>query len=111
MKRFLLTLAIIVVGLFHCNLYAQSYVPNDGEVIIFYPVSDLYKEELGGYDCFYNTSDVYKNEKTIVKPKYRFKQKSGLTPFEEIEGHSFTVIKSTIENNDARKLDKKRFLF
>ena len=111
MKRTLLTLVIIIVGLFYSKSYAQSYVPNDGEVIIFYPVSDLYREELGGYDCFYNTSDVYKNEKTIVKPKYRFKQKSGLTPFEEIEGHSFTVIKSTIENNDARKLDKKRFLF
>ena len=110
MKRTLLTLTIIIVGLFYSKSYAQSYVPNPGEVIIFYPVSDIYKEKLGGYDCFYNTSDVYKNEKTIVKPKYRFKQKDGLTPFEEIEGHSFTVITSLIENKNAHKSEKKIYL-
>lgn len=111
MKHFILIITIILLGTFSNKSFAQSYVPEKGKVIVFYPVSDYYKQKVGGFDCFYNTSEVYKNNKTKVKPKNRFMQQNGLTPFAEIEEHTFTVVNYMVENEEAKKLEKKYFLY
>lgn len=110
MKHFALITFTILIA-FSSKSSAQSYAPDKGKVIVFYPVSNYYKQKLGGFDCFYNTSEVYKNEKTKVKPKNRFMQQNGLTPFAEIEEHTFTVVDYIVENQNTKKLEKKNFLY
>lgn len=87
---------------------AQAYIPKDGESFIFYPVSSEAQNSIVGFDCFYSTDLAHKNGKFKIKPKFRFKADiNELTPFSEIEGHKFTMLSSTIENKDEKKVEKK----
>ena len=89
-----------------CALHAQlTHVPKSGDVIEFFPVCDSIKALCGGYDCFYETEKAYKNGTIKANPKYRLRRNSlNLTPFDEIENHSFAVEESRkIENPKKAK--------
>lgn len=108
MRRTLIIFLFAFANMFLICLNAQSYTPDPGSVIRFYPVSDFYKNCLLGYDCFF-TPNAYKNGKVKISPKYRFMQEKGVTPFVEIENHTFTIISSSVEN-EYSKVDKRAFL-
>lgn len=88
MKQF-----VFAIFYFCCMLiHAQSHYPEIGEVIKFYPVNEDVKNNDHGFDCFYDAELSVKNGKFSAKSKFRFMvNKEGLTPFEEFEGHTFTV--------------------
>lgn len=91
--------------------YAQSHVPKVGDVITFYPASDNIKSTVSGYDCFYNSESLIKDGKLKAKQNFRFMANQfGLTPYSEIEGHTFIVKDKGIENPEAKKLEKKSYL-
>lgn len=94
MKKYI---SFVIVAIFTSisSMAQRVNVPNNGENIIFYPVSDEYKNRYSGFDCYYDASLAYQEGKFLEKKKNRFqKNKEGLTPYEEIEGHTFSVIKS-----------------
>lgn len=102
---------------FLCLLFAeiinaQGYTPQVGDTILFYPLSQKAKTLAMGYDCFYDATkikkkerttlydDCYVNQTTVSNVSYKFKDdyrykcaENGLTPFSEIEGHTFRVSK------------------
>lgn len=97
-----------------CTLCVRSqvaYIPNKGSVVMFYPVSDEVRQMTEGYDFAYYTNDAYKNGKIINKPKFRFKKnENDVTPFEEIENHTFTILDYIVENKDSKRYEKKAFI-
>lgn len=71
---------------------AQSHYPEIGDHIQFYPVNEEVKSTYHGFDCFYDPNLAVKNDKFVAKAKFRFMvNNEGLTPFDEIEGHTFAV--------------------
>ncbi|MBQ4622463.1 MAG: hypothetical protein IJB28_07415 [Bacteroidaceae bacterium] len=102
---------------FLCLLFAeiinaQGYTPQVGDTILFYPLSKKAKTLAMGYDCFYDATKIKKKSRKILeddyyvsqsaksnisykfKDTYRYKcAENGLTPFDEIEGHTFRVSK------------------
>lgn len=104
MRKFLFLLLVLTISLRVCAQFA----PAKGKVIMFYPISDAIRNSANGYDCFYSTDDAYRNGKINCKPKLRFKKNEfNLTPYEEIEKHTFTVLDYYIENKDSKKIEKK----
>lgn len=100
----------VILAILGNYVKADSYCPSIGEHIKFYPVSNQYKNDIEGYDCFYNPALAYKNGKSKNKPSYRFNvNEVGLTPFNEIEGHTF-MVKSTMKENPTKEIDKQNFL-
>lgn len=90
--------------------WADTYCPKKGEEFVFYPVTKVYKQILHGYDCFYDPVKTYKNGQTKAVAANRFKPNAqGLTPFTEIEGHTF-VVTSTVKENAELSVDKQNFL-
>lgn len=90
--------------------WADTYCPKKGEEFVFYPVTKVYKQILRGYDCFYDPVKTYKNGQTKAVAANRFKPNAqGLTPFDEIEGHTF-VVTSTVKENAELSVDKQNFL-
>ncbi len=91
------------------SLAQRVNVPNIGEKILFYPVSDEFKSLYSGFDCFYD-ANAYAQGILTEKAKFRLnKNKDNLTPFSEIEGHTFFVtdtLNYTMSKNskDARYL-------
>ena len=122
----LLLLLLIPIG----KIKAQGYIPEIGDTIIFYPLSEKSKLEYSGYDCFYHFNKIitpknksryfyinkeekiYVQTKTIYKfnDEYRYKiNENNLTPFKEIENKLFKVIKT--ENYIPKgKIEEKTFL-
>lgn len=94
-----------------CNIaFADSYVPKVGQQFQFYPVAESSKLMNKGFDCFYDPTRAIKNGKIKIKPAYRFMvDANGVTPFSEIEGHTFEI-KKTIKENEDKKVDKQNFL-
>lgn len=128
MKKILL---LIFYSIFVLGIGAQGYVPKMGETIMFYPLKKEYKEKYMGYDCFYNAMDILpKNIKKFAddffdgtfcvnqpvgykfKEEYRYKiNEYGLTPFEEIEGKTFKVIRSEPYMHKGKEKNKVFLLF
>lgn len=102
MIRNLLVVLLLVVFLTRAT--GQVHAPDNGQTIEFYPVNDSLRSIYNGYDCFYDFSKVYKKNKVTIKPKYRYsRNKQQLTPFNEIEGHSFLVIEAFKEDGEKGK--------
>lgn len=100
----------MLLMLLPCQAWADTYCPKVGEEFIFYPVTKVYKQILHGYDCFYNPSLAYKNGQTKATAANRFKPNAhGLTPYSEIEGHTFVVV-SVMKENADQSVDKQNFL-
>ena len=125
-KVFLLILfSIVVIG-----ISAQGYTPKVGETIMFYPLTEKAKQKFKGYDCFYDVTkilpknrkivnDVYYDNSSKSKPvSYKFKKgyqfkcdKNGLTPFNEIEGKTFKVLKAESYMHKGKQENKVYLLF
>lgn len=125
-KVFLLILfSIVVIG-----ISAQGYTPKVGETIMFYPLTEKAKQKFKGYDCFYDVTkilpknrkivnDVYYDNSSKSKPvSYKFKKgyqfkcdKNGLTPFNEIEGKTFKVLKAESFMHKGKQENKVYLLF
>lgn len=104
-------LFLLLIAIFPLVSIAQVHTPSIGDIIEFYPVADDIRVSVGGYDCFYYTDLAFKDEKVKLKPTYRFKHGvNGLTPYEEIEGHVFTVKDQKVENPDSKKVEKQAYL-
>ena len=126
MKKVLLLVlfSMIVVG-----LRAQGYTPKVGDTIMFYPLTEKAKLEYQGYDCFYDATKVLpKNKKVVIDDyyglskangnSYKFKtgfqykcNKDGLTPFDEIEGKTFKVLKTEAYMHKGKQENKVFLLF
>lgn len=95
MKNKYIVLFFLFLLSFVQKIVAHSYIPEKGETFVFYPVTDANKRNIPGFDCFYDAALSIKDgnkENVKTKPKYRFKaDKSGYTPYSEIEGHYFIV--------------------
>lgn len=100
------TLAVLMPAL----SWADSYCPKKGEEFVFYPVSKVYKQVIKGYDCFYVPELAYKNGQTRPMREYRFKvDANGVTPYDEIEGHTF-VLESALKENADKPVSQQNFL-
>lgn len=115
---------MIVVG-----IRAQGYTPKVGDTIMFYPLTEKAKQEYQGYDCFYDATKVFpKNIKMtnydyyefsrVKQTSYKFKDgfqyncnKNGLTPFDEIEGKTFKVLKTEAYMHKGKQENKVFLLF
>ena len=89
--------------LMFCSLLVgQNRIPLNGENIIFYPLNDANSITHEGYDCFYSSEQVLAKGEYNFKPKFRFKKnKSNMTPANEIEKYTFYVEKlDTIKKKD-----------
>ncbi len=126
MKKVLLLIlfSMIVVG-----IRAQGYTPKVGDTIMFYPLTEKAKQEYQGYDCFYDATKVFpKNIKMtnydyyefsrVKQTSYKFKDgfqyncnKNGLTPFDEIEGKTFKVLKTEAYMHKGKQENKVFLLF
>lgn len=74
-----------------------------GEDVEFFPVNSALKVQCEGYDCFYDTNKSYKNHKFNEKEKNRFAvDDNKLTPFSEIEEHSFHVEQTQKYSKDGK---------
>lgn len=91
---------------------AQGYVPKVGETIMFYPLTEKAKQKYSGYDCFYDATKIISNGNYKFKDGYRYKlNKKGLTPFTEIEGNTFEVLKSETYIDKGKQNSKVFLLF
>ena len=74
-----------------------------GEDVEFFPVNSVLKMKCQGFDCFYDLEKSYKNHKFNEKEKNRFAvDDNKLTPFSEIEGHSFHVEQTQKYSKDGK---------
>ncbi len=90
--------------------WADSYCPKKGEEFVFYPVSKVYKQVIKGYDCFYVPELAYRDGQSKPSREYRFKvDANGVTPFSEIEGHTF-VLESAIKENADKSVSTQNLL-
>lgn len=109
-RRFVSYLLLIFLSLMPMLSWADTYCPKKGEEFVFYPVAKVYKQILHGYDCFYDPAKAYKNGQTKATAANRFKPNAhGLTPFSEIEGHTFVVVSMEKENAEL-SVDQQNFL-
>lgn len=109
-RRFVYFLLLILFSLMPMLAWADTYCPKKGEEFVFYPVAKVYKQILHGYDCFYDPAKAYKNGQTKATAANRFKPNAhGLTPFSEIEGHTFVVVSMEKENAEL-SVDQQNFL-
>lgn len=109
-RRFVSYLLLIFLLLMPMLSWADTYCPKKGEEFVFYPVAKVYKQILHGYDCFYDPAKAYKNGQTKATAANRFKPNAhGLTPFSEIEGHTFVVVSMEKENAEL-SVDQQNFL-
>lgn len=109
MKKVLL---LILFSITILGIRAQGYVPKVGETIMFYPLTEKAKQEYHGYDCFYDATKVISNGKYKFKKGYQYKcSKNGLTPFDEIEGKTFKVLKAENYLHNGKKENKEFLLF
>ncbi len=113
MKSFAKILSIVTLAVLIPALsWADSYCPKKGEEFVFYPVSKVYKQVIKGYDCFYVPDLAYKNGQTNPKREYRFKvDANGVTPYSEIEGHTFVLENALKENADKPVLQQNFLCF
>lgn len=111
MKLFAKILIIASVALLLPALsWADSYCPKKGEEFVFYPVSRVYKQVIKGYDCFYVPDLAYKNGQVRTEREYRFRvDANGVTPYSEIEGHTF-VLESAFKENADKPVAQQNFL-
>lgn len=90
--------------------WADSYCPKKGEEFVFYPVSKVYKQVIKGYDCFYVPELAYKDGQTRPEREYRFRvDANGVTPYSEIEGHTF-VLENALKENADKPVSQQNFL-
>ena len=110
--RSIFKMYIVTILLFLSQtIWAQSYVPKEGETFFFYPVASSIRDSIDGFDCIYSTELAYKKGKIKIKPSFRFKvDEKGYTPLSEIEGHRFTMISSIVENKDEKRVEKKTYV-
>lgn len=102
----IVTLAVLLPAL----SWADSYCPKKGEEFVFYPVSKVYKQVIKGFDCFYVPELAYKDGHTRTEREYRFKvDANGVTPYSEIEGHTF-VLESALKENADKPVTQQNFL-
>lgn len=102
----IVTLAVLLPAL----SWADSYCPKKGEEFVFYPVSKVYKQVIKGFDCFYVPELAYKDGHTRPEREYRFKvDANGVTPYSEIEGHTF-VLESALKENADKPVTQQNFL-
>lgn len=77
---------------------------------MFFPASPAYKQMARGYDCFFDPERAFVDGHTDARAEYRFKADAqGLTPFAEIEGHTFVITTAMKENAD-KSVDRQNFL-
>ena len=93
-------------------MFAQyTHAPAIGTIIEFYPVCDSVRNLYKGYDCFYNDK-AYDGSKLKDKAKFRlFSNKDKLTPYNEIEGHSFTVERTRKYSPTGKLADELYLMF
>lgn len=102
----LVTLALLLPAM----SWADSYCPKKGEEFVFYPVSKVYKQVIKGYDCFYVPELAYKDGQTRPEREYRFRvDANGVTPYSEIEGHTF-VLENALKENADKPVSQQNFL-
>ena len=102
----LVTLALLLPAM----SWADSYCPKKGEEFVFYPVSKVYKQVIKGYDCFYMPELAYKDGQTRPEREYRFRvDANGVTPYSEIEGHTF-VLENALKENADKPVSQQNFL-
>lgn len=111
MKPFAKKLSIVALAVLLPVLsWADSYCPKKGEEFVFYPVSKVYKQVIKGYDCFYVPELAYKNGQTYPEREYRFRvDANGVTPYSEIEGHTF-VLENALKENSDKPVSQQNFL-
>lgn len=115
--KYIITILLLI---FCCSIFGQNRIPQNGEIIVFYPLNkgnEIAKEE---YDCFYSFYQVTAKGKYDFKSKFRFKKNtSDVTPSSEIEGYTFYVEnQETISEKDneylllflTRNEDKERII-
>lgn len=96
-------IVLFVILMFSMFVNAQTRGLAIGEDVEFFPVNSTLKEQCEGYDCFYDTDKSYKNHKFNEKAKNRFAAgMNKLTPFSEIEGHSFHVEQTQKYSKDGK---------
>ena len=94
---------LFVVFMYSLVINAQTRGLIIGEDIEFFPVNTVLKTKCQGFDCFYDTEKSYKNHKFNEKEKNRFAADDNkLTPFSEIEGHSFRVEQTQKYSKDGK---------
>lgn len=104
--------ALFVVFMYSLAINAQTRGLVIGESIEFFPVNSALKAQCGGYDCFYDTNKSYKNHKFNEKEKNRFAADDNkLTPFSEIEGHSFHVEQTQKYSKDGKAKNESYIAF
>ncbi len=111
MNKFAKILTIVTLAaLLPALSWADSYCPKKGEEFVFYPVSKVYKQVIKGFDCFYVPELAYKDGHTRPEREYRFKvDANGVTPYSEIEGHTF-VLESALKENADKPVSQQNFL-